>query len=106
MSVIFSDSIFRMLLFVSLCGYMSGNNLNCCACRKVFCFAFQLMDVFNFLITECSHFLLSKPSLTINNKMKIQTSARVSAPIVELASGHKLLFSRQSRVLSSTTSRA
>ena len=29
MSVIFSDSILRMSMFVSLCGYMKGNILNC-----------------------------------------------------------------------------
>ena len=29
MSVIFSDSIFIMSMFVSLCGYMKGKNLKC-----------------------------------------------------------------------------
>ena len=29
MSVIFSDAIFSMSMFVSLCEYMKGNNLNC-----------------------------------------------------------------------------
>ena len=45
------------------------------------------MDAFDFLIAGPSQILLSKHSLSFNNVMIIQTSARSGAPIVELASG-------------------
>ena len=53
----------------------------------MFCFALDPMDAFELQITVCSHFLLSKRSLSFNNVMFTLTSAQSSARFVEEASG-------------------
>ena len=55
----------------------------------MFHFTFQPMDVFDLLIIGCSHFLLSKRSLSFNIVMITLTST--SACIVELAQALALL---------------
>ena len=46
---------------------------------------FSTIVAFDLFVTGCSHFLLSKRSLSFNNVMITLTSSRSSAPIVELA---------------------
>ena len=58
----------------------------------MFRFDFQPMVGFDLFVTGRSHFLLSERSLSFNNVMITLTSARGSARIVELASGHTLIF--------------
>ena len=61
-------------------------------CPRVFRFDFQPMAGFDLFVTGRSHFLLSERSLLFNNVMITLASDRLSARIVELASGKFACF--------------
>ena len=85
MHAIFSDSIFGMTMYVSLCGYMKWNNLNWR--KKGVSLWFPTNGGIRFVCYSAQPFLLSEGSLSFSNVMITLTSTLWSTCIVELTSG-------------------
>ena len=88
MHAIFSDSTFRMTMYVSLCTVVWIYEMEQFKLKVGRCFALisNHLGGFDLFVTGRRHFLFSEHSLSFNNVMITPTSARPSARTVELAS--------------------